>query len=239
MKHWYVYKLTFSDGTFYYGYRGSICAPDKDLLVKYFSSSKTVKLKINNRIQVSKEILLETLVKEDAFIFEQQLIEIYLNSPLCINKVCYYKRKGFGLLDNTTRKILSNKTKARWQNIEFKEKISKKQKLSWTDERKQKHSKTMAKQYTEGKQPQLVKGRYCKGGKNNAGKKQTLEHIQNRTSKRIGSTHSIESKQKISLALSRTSTCIYCGKTMSISTCTRYHNNNCRTIINGSFCLLP
>jgi hypothetical protein len=222
MKTWYVYKLSFPDSTFYYGYRGSKANPIEDLLVKYFSSSKIVKSKLEV-LPATGEILHTTLVKEDAFNIEQTLIEKYLNDPMCLNQSCYFKRRGFGLVDDNARSKMSTKSLERWKDPEFKAIAAKKQSNSWTGERKVKHSELMKQRYSEGKSTQLMKG--SKPG-HNKGRKQSPEHIQNRTGMRLGSKHSEETKLKMSTAVSYT-TCIYCGRQMSKSTCTRYHNENC------------
>lgn len=111
------------------------------------------------------------------------------------------------------------------------EEVIQKFKNSWTLERKQKHSALMSKRYAEGKSTHLLKG--GTGGKNNTGKKQTPEHINNRTSKRIGLKHSEETLMKMSIP-KPLATCPYCKKTMSQNTCTRYHNENCKLFIAGS-----
>lgn len=99
-------------------------------------------------------------------------------------------------------------------------------KYAWSDERKAKHSKLMAERYANGKQPHLKRG--GDGAKNNAGKKQSEEHIKKRAEARRGSKHSKETKQLLSQKMSATSTCIHCDVVSSKSKITQYHNDNCK-----------
>ena len=66
MKTFYVYQITFVDNTYYIGYRGTSQPALNDLLVKYFTSSKTVKAKLVHCHHTA-TILHENLSKEDAY----------------------------------------------------------------------------------------------------------------------------------------------------------------------------
>jgi len=97
----YVYKLTNRiSGEFYYGVRWANKVPSyADLGIVYFSSSKTIKPKFNEFIT---EILAEFFNKNDAILFEQQLIKDSWNVPGRLNKA--YQGKSAIVIDNTRRK---------------------------------------------------------------------------------------------------------------------------------------
>ena len=84
-KQWYVYKITFSDSTFYIGYRGTSSIIEDDFLIKYFSSSKTVKQRIKSSETYSGEILHIFDNQEDAYDKEQEIIFELFENPLIIN----------------------------------------------------------------------------------------------------------------------------------------------------------
>lgn len=135
-KNWYVYKITFSDGLFYIGWRGTTKSPKEDFLKKYFSSSKVVKEKIKS-CDFRGEILLESNDKEFSYHEEQRLIHEHLENPLILNQVCYHDRGSFGLLSKESREKIGEKSKANWANEDFRTKICKSQNASWTDERRE------------------------------------------------------------------------------------------------------
>lgn len=137
MKHWYTYKITFNDGKFYIGYRGSVKMPADDFLIKYFSSSKEVKNKIQNSELFSGVILKEYADKETAYIDEQDMIFIEINNPNILNKFCYKDRKGYGLLTASAKKKIAESSKQRWNDPEYRSKIIESQKNRWTDELKE------------------------------------------------------------------------------------------------------
>lgn len=76
-----VHRLT---GEFYFGFR---CAnkvrSEYDLGIKYFTSSKHIK---NNFLEYDAIIVAEFFTKDDAYVFEQQLIKEHFNHPLILNK---------------------------------------------------------------------------------------------------------------------------------------------------------
>ena len=90
----YVYKLTNKiTGEFYFGYRSKNVLlnlkAEHDIGKIYFTSSKYIK---NNFHNFQIEILAEFFSKNDAYDFEQELIEQNFNNVICLNK--HYQRKG-------------------------------------------------------------------------------------------------------------------------------------------------
>ena len=135
MKYWYVYKILFKDYTYYIGYRGSKVTPENDLGIKYFSSSKLVK----NKILTEKPtyIIIDVFEKQnDAYQYEQQLIFDKIDDIFILNKFSYLNRKGFGILTKQAKDILSEKSKQRWEDANYKSEMSKKQSKSLTEDRK-------------------------------------------------------------------------------------------------------
>lgn len=142
MKYWYVYQMVFSDGTFYIGYRGSTDIKS-DFLIKYTSSSKNVLSKIESGIRFTGTILSIFENQIEAYDFEQQLIYDNRFSSFILNEAFYKNRKGWGILNNESKKRISNQSKSMWSNNEFKHKMSKIHKNRWTDELKDKQSKRL------------------------------------------------------------------------------------------------
>lgn len=135
-KHWYTYLIEFADGKFYIGYRGSTKLPDQDFLIRYFSSSKEVKLRIKSGQHHSGKILCIFNNKVDAYNYEQDLIFKEISNPNILNKVCYKGRKGFGILTEHGREEISKKSKERWDDPNFKSMMVEKHKDRWTDKMK-------------------------------------------------------------------------------------------------------
>ena len=134
-KLYYIYKITFPDLSYYIGYRGSCQEASDDFLVKYFSSSKVVQKKITES-EYSGEILRSALDQKTAYGLEQELIHANIDDPLCLNKVCYYGREGFGLLTASAKEKIRLATLNRWQDETFKAKMVQTHKERWTDDRK-------------------------------------------------------------------------------------------------------
>lgn len=132
-KIWYVYRIVFSDGCFYIGYRGSK-NPEEDFLVKYFSSSKIVKERIKNGEIFTGEILLKFIDQNEAYETEQLTILEHFTNPLILNRSCYYKRKGFGILTEKAKLKISESSKLKWQDPKYIEKMNKRKR--WTEESK-------------------------------------------------------------------------------------------------------
>jgi hypothetical protein len=130
MKTFYVYQITFVDNTYYIGYRGTSQPALNDLLVKYFTSSKTVKAKLQHCHHTA-TILHENLSKEDAYTLEQKLIHTHIHDTLCLNERCYYGRIGFGLISASAKQKISNTSKDRWADPAYKEKLSNIHKARW------------------------------------------------------------------------------------------------------------
>lgn len=136
MKKFYVYRIEFSNGTFYIGYRGSKKEPEQDLLIHYNTSSKKVKLLIESGDLCTYSIVSSGMSKEDAYNLEQELIYKEFNDDLCLNDACYYGRIGFGIISEEAKQLISNSSTQMWKDAEIREKIIKSQQDSWTDERR-------------------------------------------------------------------------------------------------------
>lgn len=141
-KQYYVYKITFPDLSYYIGYRGSCQEASDDFLVKYFSSSKVVRQKMIES-EYSGEIIHSSLDQKTAYDLEQMLIHTHIDDLLCLNKVCYYGREGFGLLTASSKEKIRAATLNRWQDETFKTKMSLKHKERWTDDKKAEQSKRL------------------------------------------------------------------------------------------------
>ena len=135
-KLYYIYKITFPDLSYYIGYRGSCQEASDDFLVKYFSSSKVVRKKITES-EYSGEILRSALDQKTAYNLEQELIHEHINDPLCLNKVCYYGREGFGLLTASAKEKIRLTMLSKWKDETFKAKVAQTHKDWWTDEKKE------------------------------------------------------------------------------------------------------
>jgi len=112
----YVYRADHKDnGSYYYGYREQNVKfrllPEKDIGVKYFTSSDTIK---NKREEFLFTVIAVTQTGNDAYDIEQELIAEHFNDPLCLNKQYYRgtnkrwkKEKGIPMSDSQ-RKFLSS-----------------------------------------------------------------------------------------------------------------------------------
>jgi hypothetical protein len=143
MKRYYVYKITFTDESYYIGYRGSSQAPEQDFLKKYFSSSKVVRSRIENSESYKGEILYRDMDQKAAYESEQKLIYENFNDKKILNRACYYGRDGFGIISESAKKILSKKTKDRWQDPEYRSRLSDSQSKAWSEERKKNQSERL------------------------------------------------------------------------------------------------
>jgi hypothetical protein len=144
MSTFYVYQINFSNGNFYVGYRGTNLEPEKDLLIRYKTSSKVVKkLLKENILSVTYHILYRNLSKEEAYDIEQEIIFRYFNSPYCLNQRCYHGKEKFGIITEEAKKTISEKSKKMWSDENFREKMIVKQKESWTVERKENQVKRL------------------------------------------------------------------------------------------------
>lgn len=133
MKNWYVYKITFEDGSFYIGYRGCTSLPEDDFLKKYFSSSKIVKERIKGGVYYEGLIIKEFVDKKEAYIYEQSLIRENFNDCKILNQRCYDDREGFGILTENARKKISESLKSLWDSEEFRNRMINAHKKRWND----------------------------------------------------------------------------------------------------------
>ena len=131
MKQFYVYNITFQNGEFYIGYRGSKYEPENDLLVRYYTSSKVVKPRLKIGEKCSYRIIGRNLDKATAYTLEQKTISEKLNEVGCLNRVCYYGRDGFGLISDDAKKIISQTSKQRWEDPEYRERLIARHKERW------------------------------------------------------------------------------------------------------------
>lgn len=123
-KYWYVYKIIFSDNTFYIGYRGCKVLPELDFLKVYFSSSKVVKNKIENNVSYFGEILMVSKDKSFAYEFEQRSIHENMEDIKILNRCCYHVvRNGFGILTDSAISKISLSSKERWEDPEYRKKL--------------------------------------------------------------------------------------------------------------------
>lgn len=133
IKHFYVYYIKFNNGDFYIGYRGSKLEPEHDLLVKYNTSSKVVKPRLESGELCSYDILSRGMDKVTAYKLEQKIISEELNKPGCLNRISYYGREGFGLISNETKKIISQTSKQRWEDPEYYARLVARHKERWAN----------------------------------------------------------------------------------------------------------
>ena len=177
MKQYYVYKVTFLDGAYYIGFRGSCQEPEKDLMVKYFTSSKMVKSRIAAGEIPSYEILARGLEKEPAYEQEQKLIFDEFNNTNCLNEACYYGRDGFGCVSDSVKERMSAVRTEMWQNDEYKNRMREAQSASWDSERRDTHSSFLKDEFWTDERKEShsskLKGRpghkKCKGVKKHDG----------------------------------------------------------------------
>lgn len=169
----------------------------------YLGSGHAIKraVKKYGKENFTKTILYVCLKEEDALFYESKIVdEQFLKRP-----DVYNIKLGGGC------------------TAKYTDEIKNKFKLSWTDERKYIHSEKMKEKYINGAL-KLSKGyvhHKCKG------RKQTDEHITKRTSKRIGTTHTNESKKKISESIEYLE-CPYCNKITTKSMITKFHKEKCK-----------
>jgi hypothetical protein len=133
MKQFYVYIITFQNGEFYIGYRGSKYEPENDLCIRYFTSSKIVKPRIKIGEKCSYKIIDRNLDKVTAYILEQKAISEKLNEAKCLNRACYYGRAGFGLISEDAKKVISKASKERWNNPEYRKRLIARHKERWAN----------------------------------------------------------------------------------------------------------
>lgn len=125
----YVYRLTHKEtGQFYIGFRAnkkqkSISSED---ILQYKSSSTYVKELGFENFNV--EIIAEFFKADDAYEFEQALINEHFKDPLCMNKSCFHDKKQFSVSGKPvslhTRELMSKKKIGRTLSSESRELLS-------------------------------------------------------------------------------------------------------------------
>lgn len=123
----YVYKVVDRvTGEYYIGFRSAHkVAPEFDLWVKYFTSSRIVKSKIDCFDPSIIEIFDSA---QEAYDYEQLLIYENWEDPLMINKSCYHNKKAFKQSDHLSedhKLNISKATKGRVFSDEHKQKLAK------------------------------------------------------------------------------------------------------------------
>ena len=251
MKYWYTYKITFADGKFYIGYRGSIKLPSEDFLIKYFSSSKQVKNKIQNGDLFAGAILKEYTDKATAYTDEQDMIFIEINNPNILNKFCYKDRKGWGLLTESGKQSISKTNKERWADPLYKDKMIATHKARWTDELKDRQSKRLTGK-SRPEHSKMMSGRT--GHHNGLGVKKKDGHGANVSAALTGVPKSEEHKQNLSLSaqvwaqapeykqkrseinlMSAKKECQHCLKEVDVRNFGKYHGIKCKQYQSDDF----
>src|SRR3989304_2364230 len=104
----YVYRLDHPvTGEFYIGYRSANKTPSsEDLGILYFTSSKEASRRFN---EFTITIIAEFFKKEDAYIFEQQLIHENWSNLLKLNKRCFHGSNNFFVVVGPKSYITKNK----------------------------------------------------------------------------------------------------------------------------------
>jgi hypothetical protein len=159
----YVYILTHKQtGQFYIGYRFANKVPSSEDMGKlYFTSSNLVKPCFND-FNIS--IIAEFFNKEDAYLFEQQLIKDSWSNPLILNRRFHEVTNEKMFIMN---KPFSSETRSR---------MSESHKLRWTDDAKKVQSQKLTGQKREYKKRKpLSDDHRANIGKANIGKIRTKE----------------------------------------------------------------
>jgi len=215
MKHHYIYRITnIKLKKHYYGVRSSIDLPNKDLGIKYFSSSTDFEF-INdqkNNPQDYKYVIVSIFnSREEASLFEIKLHERF---DVARNPNFYNKSRQTSKAWDTSGTFHSLGTKDKmktWHatrnpmSDEQKLKISKSntgKKLSKEHINKLKEAKENISDETRKKLSESHKGQvpWNKGKKIGQGKKHSEESKQKMSEAKIGKKHTEESKQKMSEA---------------------------------------
>jgi hypothetical protein len=121
----YVYKITSKDGRYYFGVRWDYSdAPEKDLLITYFTSSSLVHqiIKEEGIFFFEKEILKIFDHKEDALEYEYLLIKSSINDSMCLNRAM----GKCTIWDDELRKKVSSTMKSLWENPNYRQNIQSK-----------------------------------------------------------------------------------------------------------------
>lgn len=141
----YVYKITFVDtGEYYIGSRGTNIndgvKPEKDLWVRYFSSSRAFKRMIREYGKAAFEPKIMSKHKDETLAHKaaEKLISKHLDDELCLNTK-FQKEDGVTYEQETERRRLADEAKAKKE--ESKKKRSEAQKKAWAKRRKEKKEK--------------------------------------------------------------------------------------------------
>lgn len=121
----FVYKLTFADDSFYFGYKTFLTSRNKETnWSAYNSSSRTVHKMLSSMPLKSKEILKCFKISSDALVFENELITKYLGTFGCINQ--QHSPVVSVKSEKARRQALSIHRLIDWRNEEYRQNISSK-----------------------------------------------------------------------------------------------------------------
>jgi hypothetical protein len=209
----YVYRLDHKEtGQFYIGYRCANKVPSSsDLGFEYFTSSKVVKnIGFNN---FNYCIIAEFLSKEDAREFEIKLISEHWINPLKLNKcIGGFTFACSGPCSEETRKKIGDTHRGKPKSEECKQKLSKLNKGKILGPHSEEHKQKMSESLKGMIKSEEHKQKISKTLKGRSTGPKSDEHKMNLR----------KPKEKVM--------CPYCGKIGGISSMSRWHFNNCRTI---------
>ena len=141
----YVYKITFLDtGEYYIGSRGSNIndgvKPEKDLWVRYFSSSRAFKKMIREYGKAAFEPEIMSKHKDEALAHKaaEKLIGKHLDNELCLNNK-FQREDGVTYEQEQERRRIADEEKAK--KLETKKRRSEAQKKAWEKRRKKQEEK--------------------------------------------------------------------------------------------------
>lgn len=227
----YTYYISWSKhNVSYYGVRmANKCLPGDDLWKKYFTSSKEVTKYRNNYGEPDIITIDKTFEKrEDARNYEFK----FLNENDCVRSDEWLNKAAFPVFDNTGRKRPEHSKRMMGKNNpNYGKPISdeQKKKISVANTGK-KRSAAVCKKMSEDRAGN-------RGGKNNGfyGKTHSQELKDNISRIHKGKVVSEETKKKMSESQKKIkrikTTCPHCGKIGAARSMTRYHFDNCSSIL--------
>jgi hypothetical protein len=225
----YVYICTHKEtGHFYIGYREANTQPSNIDLPRYKTSSKVVNPTFDDFYW---EIIAEFLCGDDAYDFEQQLINEHWYNELLINSVCYYNKQKF---KPTIESVIKTKeTKLLRHGISTYNNTEKRNKTINDEDWKNTTGKIRANNISESLSKTLNSKEYEQNMKVKTEKRNKTindEDWKNTTGKEMATKisqiqHSEEWKIK------NYKTCEHCNKWLSPGNYSRHHGNKCKNKI--------
>jgi hypothetical protein len=168
--YYYIYKISFVDGYYYYGMRTSAVLPERDT---YWGSPSTNKAKWSTTMY-SKRVLDAFWTWEECAAAEHRLIgDNYLNDPFCLNESNY----GTGCpKTKATREKMSKAAKGKKKSPEHLEKI----RLANKGQKRKPMSEETKRKISEAKKGKKFSEEHRKNiGKSKKGWKPTAEQREN------------------------------------------------------------